>query len=164
MPRCARSSPADPRYRGPDRALGRAIGLDRSTVADAAVTDTHPLLFHAAGSHRLGRRAAAVFEAAERQAAIIYVPAAVIWECGLLSWVGRVDLRRPLVEFFADLFSNPAYQPLDLTPDQIFQADAARPNRDPFDALICAAARRLDLPLLTRDKEIQDSGLVSVIW
>ncbi len=29
-PRCARSSLADPRYRGPDRPLGRAIGLDRS--------------------------------------------------------------------------------------------------------------------------------------
>lgn len=133
-------------------------------MADAAVTDTHPLLFHAAGSQRLGRRAAALFGAAERQAAVIYVPAAVIWECGLLSWVGRIALGRPLADFFADLFSNPAYQPLDLTPDQIFQADAARPNRDPFDALICAAARRLDLPLLTRDGEIRNSGLVRVIW
>ena len=56
-------------------------------VTEAAVTDTHPLLFHAAGSRRLGRRAADVFDAAERQAAIIYVAlAAVIWECGLLAW------------------------------------------------------------------------------
>jgi hypothetical protein len=41
-------------------------------VAEAVVTDTHPLLFHAAGSRRLGRRAAEVFDAAERQAAIVY--------------------------------------------------------------------------------------------
>lgn len=133
-------------------------------MAEAAVTDTHPLLFHAAGSRRLGRLAAALFDAAARQAALIYVPAAVIWECGLLAWTGRVDLQRPLPEFFADLFSNPAYQPVDLTPEQIYRADAARPNRDPFDALICAAARQLDLPLLTRDRDIQESGLVRVIW
>src|SRR5437667_334557 len=107
-----------------------------SGVTEAAVTDTHPLLFHAAGSRRLGRRAAEVFDAAERQGAIIYVPAAVIWECGLLAWTGRVDLRRPLPQFFADLFSNPAYQPVDLTPEQIYQADAARPNRAPVLAVL----------------------------
>ena len=143
---------------GPDL---RGPGLG---VTEAAVTDTHPLLFHAAGSRRLGRRAAEVFAAAERQAAMIYVPAAVIWECGLLAWTGRVNLRRPLPQFFGDLFSNPAYQPVDLTPEQVYQADAARPNRDPFDALICAAARQLDLALLTRDGDIRQSGLVRVIW
>jgi len=42
--------------------------------------------------------------------------------------------------------------------------DAARPNRDPFDALICAAARHLDLPLLSRDAAVRRSGLVEVIW
>ena len=48
-----------------------------------------------------------------------------------LAWTGRVDLRRPLPQFFGDLFSNPAYQPVDLTPEQVYQADAARPNREP---------------------------------
>jgi PIN domain nuclease of toxin-antitoxin system len=135
-------------------------------VADiaAAVTDTHPLVFHAAGNRRLGKRAAAVFEAAERRRAIIYVPAAVMWECSLLAHVGRIDLQRALRRFFEDLFSNPAYQPLDLTTDQVYLADAARPNDDPFDALICAAARHLELPLLTRDGEIRDSGLVRTVW
>ena len=130
----------------------------------AAVTDTHPLVFHAAGDHRLGRRAAAVFAAAENRRAIIYVPAAVMWECSLLARVSRIDLRRSLREFFDDLFSNPAYQPVDLTPDQIYLADEARPNDDPFDALICAAARHLDLPLLTRDGDIQASRLVRTVW
>ena len=52
----------------------------------------------------------------------------------------------------------------DLTPEQIYLADEQRPNADPFDALICAAARHLDLPLLTRDGDIAASKLVSVIW
>lgn len=105
-----------------------------------------------------------MFEAAERQAAIIYVPVPVIWECGVLAWAGRVDLRRPLEQFFANLFSNPAYQPVDLTPAQVYRADDERPNRDPFDALICATARHLELALLTRDHDIRQSGLVRVIW
>jgi PIN domain nuclease of toxin-antitoxin system len=130
----------------------------------AAVTDTHPLLFHAADGKRLGKRAAAHFRACEQQQAITYVPAAVIWEVSLLTRVGRIALRRLLREFFADLFSNPAYQPLDLTPEQVYLADEGRPNNDPFDALICAAARSLALPLLSRDRDIQESGLVKVLW
>jgi PIN domain nuclease of toxin-antitoxin system len=133
-------------------------------VVEAAVTDTHPLLFHAAGGRRLGRRAAEVFEAAERRAAVIYVPVAVIWETALLAWARRIDLQRPLSQFFGDLFSSAAYQPFELTPDQVYAADAACPNRDPFDALVCAAARHLDLPLLTRDRYIRDSGRVEAIW
>jgi len=60
--------------------------------------------------------------------------------------------------------SQPVDEPGSLTPDQVYAADVARPNRDPFDALICAAARHLDLPLLTRDGDIGQSGLVRVIW
>ena len=131
---------------------------------DAAVTDTHPLVFHAAGGGRLGSRAAAFFDRCERREAILYVPAAVIWECSLLARVARINLRRSARAFFDDLFSNPAYQPLDLTPDQVFGADELRFNRDPFDALIVAAAQTAGLPLVTRDGAIRDSGTVGVIW
>jgi PIN domain nuclease of toxin-antitoxin system len=131
---------------------------------DAAVTDTHALVYHAAGSARLGRRAAAHFERAEARRAIVFVPAAVMWEVALLARGARINLRRAPRDFFADLFTKPAYQPYDLTPAQIFDADDLRFNRDPFDALICAAARDLQLPLITRDTDIGGSGAVRVIW
>jgi PIN domain nuclease of toxin-antitoxin system len=67
-------------------------------------------------------------------------------------------------QFFADLYSNPAYQPYDLGADQVFDADELRFTRDPFDGLIVAAARHLRLPLLTRDAAIRESGVVAVIW
>jgi PIN domain nuclease of toxin-antitoxin system len=135
-------------------------------VADlpAVVTDTHPLIFHAAGSGALGARAARLFDAAERQQALIYVPSAVIWETSLLARVGRVNLRRAVRAFFADLFSNPAYQPYDLTCDQVYLADELRFTRDPFDGLIAAAAKTLNVPLLTRDSAIRESQTVRVIW
>lgn len=89
---------------------------------------------------------------------------AVVWECALLARRGRVDLGGSAREFFSDLFSNPAFQPMELDADQIYLADEARPNDDPFDALVCSAARRLDLPLVTRDQAIAASRLVKVLW
>jgi PIN domain nuclease of toxin-antitoxin system len=134
------------------------------TDLPAAVTDTHGLLFHAAGGAALGPRAAKHFAAAERQQALVYVPIAVCWETTLLARAGRINLRRTARAFFEDLFSNPAYQPLDLTAEQVYRADELRFNRDPFDALIVAAAQTLALPLVTHDAEIRASGAVRVMW
>jgi PIN domain nuclease of toxin-antitoxin system len=130
----------------------------------AFVTDTHPLLLHAARSRSLGRHAAACFSACERREAIVYVPMVVLWETSLLVRAGRVRLGRPLRDFAADLFSNPAFQPCDLDLEHVCLAEEARPNDDPFDALICAAARALGLPLVTRDREIGDWGMLRTVW
>jgi PIN domain nuclease of toxin-antitoxin system len=131
----------------------------------AAVTDTHPLLFHASGLWgRKGVAARAHFRACEAREALTYVPVAVLWECSLLARAGRIHLGRSVRDFFEDLFSNPAYQPCDLTPEQVYLAAEYPKETDPFDALVCAAAHSLGLPLLTRDEEIRASGLVRVIW
>jgi PIN domain nuclease of toxin-antitoxin system len=172
-------------------------GIADVAEPDAAVTDTHALVFHAAGGGKLGPRAAAIFARCERREAIIYVPTVVMWECSLLARVSRIHLRptatilpshprrvgeprrsspryRPsgggkgsphmLRAFFDDLFSNPAYQPLDLTPDHVLAADDMTFTRDPFDALICASAQTLGMALITRDAQIRASGAVKVIW
>ena len=134
-------------------------------MAEAAVTDTNALLYHAAGPARLlGKRAAAHFQGCDGRSALLYVPAAVIWEVAVLARVGRADLGRSARQFFDDLFSNESYQPLDLTPDQVFDASELGFTRDPFDGLIVAAARSLGLPLITRDEAIRASGAVRVIW
>jgi PIN domain nuclease of toxin-antitoxin system len=130
----------------------------------AAVTDTHALILHAAGGRGIGPRAAKFYANCEQRRTILYVPAAVLWECSLLARVARINLRRTVRAFFDDLFTNPSYQPLDLTPEQIFLADEMRFNRDPFDSLICAAAQSLDLPLITRDAAISESGIVKLLW
>src|SRR3954451_15338188 len=144
-----------------DPAAGR-----KPAVADpeAAVTDTHALVFHAAGGGKLGPRASSFFDRCERREAILYVPAVVMWECSLLARVSRINLRRTVRAFFDDLFSNPSYQPLDVTPEHVFLADQLRFTRDPFHALICASAQAMALPLITRDALISRSGAVRVIW
>jgi len=130
----------------------------------AAVCDTHALVDYAFGGQRLGKRAAALFDACDAREATIYVPAAVMLEFGFVLRGRRSPSATPLREFFEDLFANPAYQPFDLTPEQVFLAEEARPNNDPFDGLICAAARRLALPLITRDAAIERWGQVRVVW
>ena len=82
----------------------------------------------------------------------------------LLARVSRVNLRRTVRGLFDDLFRIPSFQPLDMTAEQIFIGDELRFSRDPFDLLICAAARALDLPLMTRDADIRGAGVVRVIW
>src|SRR4030095_15339450 len=126
--------------------------------------DTHARLFHAAGASRLGARSSDLFAAAEERNAIVYVPMVVIWEVTLLARAVRVNLHRPVRSFFGDLFSNPSYQPHALDAPQIFEAGELRALRDPFDALICAAARDLDLPLITRDDAITGSAQLTPIW
>ena len=122
----------------------------------------HPI--RTRSSCMLGANARAQFNEAEAGRSIIYVPAAVVWEVALLARAVRINLHRPVRAFFADLFSNPAYQPHDLTPSQIFDAEDLRFTHDPFDALIVAAARDLDLPLVTRDGAIRESGAVQAVW
>jgi PIN domain nuclease of toxin-antitoxin system len=133
-------------------------------LPEAAACDTHALVYYAFGDRRLGQLAAALFDACEAQKAIIYVPAIVMVEFGLVLGGRRTRTSMPLRDFFEDLFANPAFQPYDLTPEQVYLADDARPNNDPFDGLICAAARRLDVPLITRDAAISEWGGVRVVW
>jgi PIN domain nuclease of toxin-antitoxin system len=129
----------------------------------AAVTDTHALLYHAAG-RGLGPQAAALYAAAEKREAQIYVPVAVIWEVTLLARGNTINLRRTTGAFFTDLFTNPAYQAYDLTPHQVFAADDLRFNSDPFDALIVAAAREMGLPLITPDAEMGAAPGIRTVW
>lgn len=131
---------------------------------DAAVTDTHALLYHLGGSRKLGLKAAAAFQAAEEGRGTIYVPMPVVMEVTFLARAGRASLRAPAMTMFDTLFANPAYQPLDLSLEHLRVADVLRFNRDPYDSLIVAAAVVLGLPLITRDSDILGSGAVKVLW
>lgn len=132
--------------------------------SQAAVTDTHALLFHLDGSRKLGSKAAALFRDADEGRGLIYVPMAVLIEVTLLARVGRVRLHGSVSAFFNTLFLNSGYQPFDLSIEQVLAADELRFNHDPYDALIVAAAQVLGMPLITRDMDIVASRAVKVIW
>jgi PIN domain nuclease of toxin-antitoxin system len=130
----------------------------------AYVTDTHPLVWYGDNLPKLSGRARQIFEAAASEQALIYVPAVVVWEVAF-AVRGR---RAPPYQFFdqwtTSLFSGRGFDfvPLDL--ETISESRALASLVDPFDMMIVATARVLDLPLITVDERITDSRLVDVIW
>lgn len=138
--------------------------MPRGVLPAAAVCDTHALVYYALGGQRLGAQAARFFDACEAREAIVYVPAVVILEFEFVMARRLARVSTSLRDFFEGLFANPAFQPFDLSPEQVYLARESKPNDDPFDGLICAAARRLDVPLITRDAAITEWGRVRVLW
>ena len=88
------------------------------------------------------------------------------WCGSAVSWValGASTCGAASASSSAICSATPAYQPLDLTADQVDLADLLPFTRDPFDALVVAAAQSMSLPLITRDGTIRDSGAVAVVW
>lgn len=128
------------------------------------VTDTHPLIWYAAGTHRqLSRKARRVFNAAALDASLIYVPVFVLWEIAMLLKIGRISLREPYPIWVENLSSQRGFAlpPQDVT---VLSEAYSYPFADPFDSVITATAQVLELPLITKDTAISDSRLVEIYW
>ena len=128
------------------------------------VTDTHPLVWYVMGGRRqLSKRALAAFQAAEREEALIYVPVFALWEIAMLLKAGRIAFREDFGDWAEHLT---AHRGFDLGPFNARVAAEAYsyPFADPFDSVIAATAKVMDLPLITRDAEIADSRRVDIYW
>ena len=131
----------------------------------AFVTDTHPVIWYTSGKHsRLSPRVVRAFEAAFAERALIVIPVAVFWEISLLVEHDKVRVREPFDVWAATLVARRGIDMAALGLDVIAEAHQYRFNGDPFDRTIVATARLLDLPLITKDQAIADSGLVDIFW
>jgi PIN domain nuclease of toxin-antitoxin system len=128
------------------------------------VTDTHPLIWYATGTHRqLLSKVRRAFHAASDAEALIYVPAFVLWEIAILLKVGRIALQEPYGDWTEHLLAQPGFALA--TVDVRMLAEAYYyPFPDPFDSVITATAKVMDLPLLTNDAEIHASQLADAYW
>jgi PIN domain nuclease of toxin-antitoxin system len=125
------------------------------------VVDTHASLFALAAPRKLGRKATRTLRRADERGETVWVPAAVVAEVLLLRELGRTEIGLPeLREAFATTCWR--FLPLDL--DQLDEFAALTRIRDPFDRLIVAAARRARAKLVSRDRELRETGLVDIIW
>lgn len=129
------------------------------------VTDTHPLIYyHSHAQRHLSDRARVVFEQAENGEALILIPAPALWEVSMLEQAGHIKLNQPFGEWLRDLLRKPCFDCTPLDADIIAEARTYNFNNDIFDAAIVATARLRDLPLITRDAAITNSGLVEIYW
>jgi PIN domain nuclease of toxin-antitoxin system len=92
-----------------------------------------------------------------------YLSAISLWEVAMLVDLGRLSLSMPLVEWLSLAAHPRTVKVVAITP-AIAAGTAALPptiHRDPADRIIVATCLALDAPLLTHDKLIMRSRLVS---
>jgi len=129
------------------------------------VTDTHSLIFYVTGMNKkLSRRALRAFEQAMRCEAFVYIPAVVLWEISRLERTGLISLNEPFDSWSAALLAHPCFECVPLDETIVLEARNYAFNRDIFDAAIAATAKLKDVPLITRDDAITQSGVVDVWW
>jgi PIN domain nuclease of toxin-antitoxin system len=129
------------------------------------VTDTHALVFYASGAlRRMSPRCVRIFRRAEEQRDRVHVPVICFFEMALLFERGRIKSQPGLDECHALIAASPGLPIEPLGWDDVREARGLARLVDPFDRLIAATALRLDVPLLTNDERICDSGLVHTIW
>ncbi len=123
--------------------------------------DTHTLWWAVTEPRRLGLRVRHVLEVAA--AGEIGIPSVVIVELGRLIDAGDLNLDIRPSDMFTPFLARHPVLPTSL--DAAIKAPRLNlPHGDPFDRLIVAEAIVRRVPLLTKDANIADSGLVSVIW
>ena len=92
-----------------------------------------------------------------------YLSAISLWEAAMLVELKRLSLTLPLADWLSSAAHPRAVRLIPITPE-IAAGTANLPasfHRDPADRIIVATCRELGAPLLTRDRLIMRSRLVS---
>jgi PIN domain nuclease of toxin-antitoxin system len=128
------------------------------------VTDTHPLIYYATDTKRkMSAKAWKAFDAAAQAEALIHIPTVVLWETCNLVKSGSVVLSEPFRRWVERIMNHRGFNVIPFDQEGVMEVHDS-PFRDPYDAAIAGAARLMDLPLITRDAKITDSGWANVYW
>jgi PIN domain nuclease of toxin-antitoxin system len=124
--------------------------------------DTHAWIWWVDQDPRLGAKTIAALDGLARAERPVVADIS-LWEVAMLVERGRLELDLPLREWL-DAAAHPrSVRVVPVTPD-IAAEVAGLPegfHRDPADRLIVATSRVLKLPVLTHDKRITGSRLVT---
>lgn len=127
--------------------------------------DTHVLVMLALHPERLSRPATRAIARAERKGGIA-IASITLWELAQLIDEGRVAVAGSVDGFLRDVSGRPGLTTLGITPEiaaltLLFPASFPK---DPADRIIAATARAHNLPIVTKDRNMQESPLLKTIW
>jgi len=126
------------------------------------VTDTHSLLWYLYDIPRLGPDAKATFDAIGAGDATLLIPAIVLAEIIYVVERRRHDIDvSEVLDRIADA-DNFQVLPFDLDSARALIKLTDIPEM--HDRMIVSAAQNYDAPLITRDEEIQQAGVVECVW
>lgn len=129
------------------------------------VTDTHPLVWYLAEDYKkLSKPVKRKFDDAVEGRTLIWVPKAVVLELSLLIKTGRISFDVPLDVLVSKRFYAQTMEILEMELTDIYEAQKMTFSSDLFDTLIVAAARRIDLPLVTADRTLHDLRPCELFW
>lgn len=127
------------------------------------ILDTHIWVWWVHGDERLEPSQANAIQRAEGD--VIGVSAISCWEIAKLVERGRLELPRPLEEWFGLALDYPGVRLIELSPS-IAVASVQLPgrfHRDPADQIIVATARINECPLVTSDQKINSYEHVETV-
>jgi PIN domain nuclease of toxin-antitoxin system len=126
--------------------------------------DTHILLWWLERNPRLTNDQRLVLDAAEKNMPF-GVSDITLLEIGCLAAAGRIKLGSDLKQWLSRATAEPLVRLCRLTPAVVAEVSRLPPefHRDPADRIIVASAKLEKARLLTQDRKIIDSGVVSVL-
>jgi PIN domain nuclease of toxin-antitoxin system len=110
------------------------------------------------------KKALHIFESAVKGESFIYIPTIVLWEVAILERKQRIKLNNGFFDWSKQILSTKSFGIAPLEPKIIALGIGYNFNNDPFDEMITAFAAFMDLPLITKDNAIIESGLVEIYW
>jgi len=129
------------------------------------VLDTHTLVWWVTGDATLSKKAMKAIEREQAGGAII-VSAISAWEIAMLVAHGRLVLAMDVSSWLATVaeIEGVRFLPVDV---EIAAKSVELPgefHKDPADRMIVATARKLAVPLVTKDDKILNYPHVKTIW
>jgi PIN domain nuclease of toxin-antitoxin system len=123
------------------------------------VTDTHALVWYINGT--LPRVVDDIFKSAENGESTLFIPTVVLVECLYLLENRKIDLN------FDDLLRRIEMSRTFIPTSFNFQLLKLLPEiqvGELHDRIIVATAKMLNARLITKDKEIRNAGIVTIVW
>ena len=129
------------------------------------LADTHVLLWWLADGQGLSRAQIEALERSDRAGDRVGIAAITLWEIAMLTARNRIRLTQSVDGFLDALEANPRLAVLPLSARAALESTRLGSDfhRDPADQLIVATARLHGLRVVTADRRIRNSNLVSVV-
>jgi PIN domain nuclease of toxin-antitoxin system len=126
------------------------------------VADTHALYWYLTADAKLGAKALNAFQQAEQGAGMIYVLGIAVAEmCYLMTKQGRAHL---FVTVYQRLATAAHIQFVDFRAEDVLEFDSLTMIPEMHDRIIAGVAQRFNLPCLTCDPDLINSGLIQTVW
>lgn len=126
------------------------------------VTVTHALLWWFTDSPKISPKASAIFEKCEKGEYVIFVPSIVIAEA--LSIFDKKRISFNFKKLFKEIYESENFTLIALDYPILQKMVALKDIHELHDKIIVATAKYLNLPIITKDENLQNLSNVKTIW